>query len=569
MRRRSNQRCGRRGLAVAALVAVAALLAPPSRAQEVVRSAPQALAAAPELEMRDGSILLSLEDAIVAAMRRNLGLQTERFRREQAFEAIHGAQGIFDLFLSADAAKFEENSPASSALEGADVRSTEGENIDVRLDQLLPSGGIASFAWDNSRLGTNSIFSAVNPSYNVGTDFLFNQPLLAGFGETVTKSRIYIARNQSLISQEAMEQTVITTVLDVEGAYWDVVEAQEQLKVSLESLELAKQLHEMNRIQVEVGTLAPLELVQSEVGVATREEEVLRAETRAQDTADRLRQILNLEGSGIWTTPIVPTTDPETERIPIDVDAAIETALADRSELRLQNLVLTNLEIQRRVTANLVKPRLDLQLRYGYNGLGGDTNVGGSGSILDPRPPQIVPGGYSDAIDQVFRADFEGWSGGVVFGYPLQNREARANRTIADLAFAEGRAALEDLELAIRTEVRRTARAVQAAAEAIDLAKKSTGLAEKNLDAEQKRYENGLSTSFQVLEIQEDLAQARSREVTSVAAYRRAVALFHTAQGRLLDANGIELQDSTEPQPAGVPKGMQPYGQAAGTQPAP
>jgi outer membrane protein TolC len=291
--------------------------------------------------------------------------------------------------------------------------------------------------------------------------------------------------------------------------------------------------------------MAPLELVQSEVGVATREEEILRAETLAEDAADRLRQLLNLEGESIWTIPIMPTTPPETERITIDVDQSISIAMAERSELRQQNLVLANLDIDRRVAANLVKPRLDLQVRYGYNGLGGDTNVGGTGSIFDPRPPEIVPGGYEDALEQVFNLDFEGWSGGLVFAYPLQNRTARANRTIAELALQEGQTALDDLELLILTEVRRTARAVDAAAEAIDLAKKSTDLAEKNLDAEQKRYENGLSTSFQVLEIQEDLTQARSREVSSIAAYRRALVLYYSSMGRLLPVKGVELQDST------------------------
>jgi outer membrane protein TolC len=128
----------------------------------------------------------------------------------------------------------------------------------------------------------------------------------------------------------------------------------------------------------------------------------------------------------------------------------------------------------------------------------------------------------------------------------VQNRQARANRTIADLAVEEGRTGLDDLRLAVLTEVRRTARAVEAAAEAIDLAKKSTDLAEKNLDAEQKRYDNGLSTSFQVLEIQEDLTLARSREVTSIAAYRRALALFYRSQGRLLETNGIEIEDSND-----------------------
>jgi outer membrane protein len=559
MRRQWSRSAGRRALAAALVLYTAGPLLPaPVAAQEVVRSAPLELGDAPELEIREGQLQLSLEEAIVTALRRNLGLQVQRFRREQSFEDIRRTRGIFDLFLRGDAAIFEENSPSASALEGADIRITKGENVDLRLDQLLSSGGVASFVWDNSRFETNSIFSDVNPSYNLGTDLVFTQPLLAGFGSTVTKRSIYVARNNSLISQELLEQTVILTVLDVEAAYWDLVEGQEQLKVSLESLELAKELHEMNRIQVDVGTMAPLELVQSEVGVATREEEVLRAETRAQDAADRLRQLLNLEGDAIWTTPILPTTAPETERITIDIDQSIEVALAERSILRQQGLLIENLDLDRRVFANLVKPRLDLQLRYGFNGLGGDVNVGGSGSILDPRPPEIVPGGYSDAFEQIVDAEFEGWSGGLLFAYPIQNREARANRTIANLALEEGRTVLDDLRLAVLTEVRRTARAVEAAAEAIDLAKKSTDLAERNLDAEQKRYENGLSTSFTVLEIQEDLTLARSREVSSIAAYRRALALYYSAMGRLLPENGIELEDSTVEARAGGAQNTEP-----------
>ena len=151
----------------------------PSVAQEVVRSAPAELAAAPDLEVRDGQLLLSLEEAIIAAMRRNLGLQVQRYRREQAFTGIMGAQGIFDLNLPADANLFDETSPAVSAIEGADIRTTEGLGLNVQLDQLISTGGVASFSWDNSKFETNSIFSTVNPSYNVGTDFLFNQPLLA------------------------------------------------------------------------------------------------------------------------------------------------------------------------------------------------------------------------------------------------------------------------------------------------------------------------------------------------------------------------------------------------------
>lgn len=539
---KATTRRGRRRIRVAALACCLGTALPVSP-QVVVSSEARAIESEAGVEVRDGEILLALDEAIAISLRRNLGLQVQRYQREQAHELIRQNLGVFDLQMSLDTNSFEETQPAASALEGATIRQAEGQNADLRFDQLISSGGVFSFDWANARSETNSVFSAVNPSYNVDVDLLFSQPLLRDFGSTATKRGILISRNNSNIGFEILEQQVIATVDRVEGAYWDLVEAQEQLAVALESLELAQELHEMNRIQVEVGTLAPLELVQSEVGVATREEEVLRADVAAEDAADRLRQLLNIKSEELWTTPIRPTTDPLVARIDIDLGEAISIALRERSEIREQRLRIDNLATDARFFRQRVRPRLDLQLRYGYNGLGGNVQIGGDPFDPDAPPPEIISGGYSDALDQVLDAEFDGWSTGFVFGYPIQNRRARADRTIAELALIEGETVLEDLRLAVLTEVRQAARAVETAAEAIDLATKSTELAERNLDAEQKRYENGLSTSFQVLEIQEDLTEARSREVTAIAGYRRALVLFYSALGRLLEEKGIELVD--------------------------
>ncbi len=530
-------------LAISGLVAAALLYAMPLPAAEIVSSLPREIAAETDLDIREGQVNLSLEDAIFISLRRNLGLQVQRYQREQIFHTISQSQGIFDLGLSASLGALEETTPSATALDGSEVRESERQNLDLRLDQLVSTGGTVSFVWNNDRFETNSLFASVNPSFNVGMDFLFTQPLLAGRGKAVTKRNILVASNSSEISAELLEQQIILSVETVEGAYWDLVEAQEQYNVSLESLALAEELHQMNGIQVEVGTLAPLELVQSEVGVAIREEEVLRARVTAEDFADVLRQLLNLH-STVWTTPIEPTTDPLTDRIAIDLDAAISVAMASRSELREQELRIANLEYDVLFFKSQVKPRLDLELRYGYNGLGGDVFVGGS--IFPPRPGEKIPGGYGDAIEQIFEARFDGWGTGLQFAMPIQNREAKARRTIAELAVEQGFVSLEDLRLGVLTSVRRTTRAVESAAEAIDLAQKSTDLAEKNLDAERKRYENGISGSFQVLEIQEDLTTARSGEVSAIANYRRVLVLYYRAIGRLLEEKGIELQDDVD-----------------------
>ncbi len=529
--------------ALTCLLALALLGLSPAAAIEIVRTSPYGVTEAVDLSQEDGKLVLSLDQAILLALRNNLGLQVERYRRASAYEAIRRNLGIFDLLLSVNLSAFDETSPSASALDGSDLRINEGQRLDLQLDQLLPSGGRITFDWDNSRGESNSFFSGINPNFSVDMDVVFSQPLLRGLGKNATKRGLLIARSNSDISLETLSLRIVDTINEVEGTYWSLVESRQQLEVTLESLALAENLHRMNKVQVEVGTMAPLELTQSEVGVAVREEAVLRAELLVGDTGDRMRQLLNLEEGRLWTIEILPTTDPLTERIVLDVDKSILIALQSRSELRQQNLTIHNLEIESEFQRNRTRPQLDFQVRYGYNGLGGDVII--RENIFDPGSPVItIPGGYRDALEQVFDLQFRGWSSGFVFGVPIQNREARASSVMADMSLEEGRVILEDLELQVKTGVRRTVRGVQMAAKAIDLATISRQLEEKNLDATQKRYENGLATSFQVLEIQEDLSEARSREVTSITGYRRALILYYIATGKLLEENGVQLDDS-------------------------
>ena len=545
----------RRPLFLAITVLVLALWMAPSSAQEVVRTSPYARAPATELRIQDDQILLDLEEAIVIALRNNIGLQVERYRRASANEGIRQSLGPFDLNLGLSASGSEETSASASALDGAPVREFEGQNLNLQLDQQISSGGVFSFDWTNSRSESNSFFSGINPSFSVNMDVLFNQPLLRGLGANATKRNIIVARINSEMSVESLLILIIDTIQQVEDTYWSLVEGQQQLEVALESLALAKNLHEMNRIQVEVGTLAPLEMTTSEVGVATREEAVLRAEAVAADTADLLRQLLNLEDGPYWGTLIVPTTNPLVDRIEVDVDESIRTAFGSRSEFRSQNLRIRSLEVDAKFQKNGALPRLDFQVRYGYNGIGGDVII--RQNIFDPTSPVVtIPGGYSDALEQVTDLTFKGWSTGLTFEVPIQNRAGRAASAIAELDLEESRFQLADLELSVKTEVRRTVRAVETAAEAIDLATITRELSESQLDAEQKRYDNGIATSYQVLEIQEDLSQARSREVTAIANYRRALVIYYKAIGRLLEENGIEIQDDLKDQPRNTRKAL-------------
>jgi len=512
------------GLAAARLPAEPILVSP----QQPDLSVP------PSLSIEEGTLQLSLEDAIAIALERNLSLVVERFAQEEAELAIRQNKGIYDLFSTADFQKLSDTTPAATALDGALVQEFELMRLDLGLEQLVSTGGRVRLDWDNSEQKTNSLFATLNPAYRIDMDLTFIQPLLKNRGKLATERNLLIAQTNRGISRETFELQVTNVILDVEAAYWNLAESIAQLEVAEESLDLAKQLHEQNMIRVEVGTLAPLELVQSEAGVASREVEIIRARAAIGDRSDVLRQLMNLERLGdLWDLPVVPTSDPFEQPETVGLDEAIEIALENRPELRQQELALQNRQVDVDYFRNQRKARLDFAGTYGLNGVGGD--------ITDPEFPS--DGDYLDAMDQIKDAAFDGWRVALNFAFPIQNRTAKANSAIADVNFDRALAVQKDVELGVITEVRRVARALGASLEAVESAEVSRRLQEKNYEAEQKRYDNGMSTSFQVLQIQEDLTQARSQYVDTVAAYRRALALHYQSIGKLIEESGVEIVD--------------------------
>jgi outer membrane protein TolC len=260
------------------------------------------------------------------------------------------------------------------------------------------------------------------------------------------------------------------------------------------------------------------------------------------DAADRLLQLLDLEQAEYWSLDVVPATEPETERAAIDLDAAIETALEERPEIRAKKLDLESVAIDARFFKNQRRPRVDLNLRYNAQGLAG------RGTVVDPETEveTRIDTDLTDAYDDVLGRDFDTWAIGVTASYPIQNRDARAQSAIADLEVEKAQRQLDQLELQVVTEVRTAARGVNTAAESIVSARASVRLQEKNLEAEQKRYENGMSTSFQVTQIQDDLTAARARLVSATTAYRTALVAYYLATGRLLEETGVELMAAEE-----------------------
>jgi outer membrane protein len=479
---------------------------------------------APTLEMRDDAVQLSLARAVEIALQQNLGLVIERYTRTQQRLAITGSLGLYDLLANADVSARDAKSPTISSIEAS---ASNSQQFNFSFTQRVPTGGDVSFGWNNSRSESNSPVFANPTFYDSGFTFAYSQPLLRNFGRLATEREILVAQTNNRVSRQEFERQVTLTVQQVEDAYWNLVGARQQLVVAQESLGLARELHDRNRIQVEVGTMAPLELVQSEAAIAVREEDIIRATSAIGDAEDALRQLLNLPTDGdIWQKAIQPTTPPETERISIDLNDAIATAFAERPELKTEELRLAQARLDADFFRNQLKPSLNLNVNYGTSGIGLR---------------------FGDAFDQVTGLDFRGWFAQLQFGYPIQNRAARAQSASANLDVERAQTVIDQQKTAITTEVRRAARAVDTAVKQIDAARISREFQEKNLEAERKRYENGMSTSFQITEIQEDVTQARSNEVTATIAYRTALAEYYRAVGRLLEQQGVAIDDPEEP----------------------
>ncbi len=545
---RSDRSTRRFPAGVAAFVAVVGLalcqtLAPAAAAAASIEVSPQVkeIGDVAGLAIEDGMLRLSLSEAVALALERNLALAVERYRQAESDLVVEQNFGIYDFTATADVSAFDETSPTASNLEaglGNAIQKQQGQSWNLGLSRLLASGGDASVNWQNSRFETNSLFATLNPSFRVDFDVTFRQPLLRDLGKLSTERGIRIARTNRDVSRENFEIQVTRTIQQVEDAYWNLVEALDQYEVAKESLALAERLHAQNEIRVEVGTLAPLELVQSQAGVATRTEQIIRADAAIGDSEDRLRQLLNLSGAGIWDLRIEPTTDAKMEPVKIEIDESIRTAIAERPELRSKRRQQENLHLDVDYFRNQKLPRLDFAVTYGFNGLGGDIT---ERDFLTGQILRQSPGDYGDALDQVSGGDFEGWSVALNLIYPIQNRAGKAQSAVAQVTFDRGKAELHDLELAVVTDVRRLARLVDTARQQRESARVSRELEEKNLDAEQKRYQNGMSTSFQVLQIQEDLTEARSREVAATTGYRKALVLFRQATGLLIEKSDVAI----------------------------
>jgi len=489
----------------------------------------------------EGSVRLSLDQAIGLALSNNQDLNVTVNLAESTRYSLFQTLGIYDPLVTALVSRSHTEQPATSALVGANVNTSDSTDARAQVSQLAPTGGIFSLGFTGNKSDTNSSFFFVNPSYSSGLQLSMNQPLLRNFGSRTTTWLIRIARNTQDSAYQIFVRSAQSVVNNVEQAYWDLVYALQNLEVKKESLRIAQDLNRITKIKIDVGSLAPIEITQTEVGIATAEQDIITAEGLIGDAQDRLQRVLNVDPTR-WFASVVPTDEVRGEDVKIGLDEGTKTALTRRPEVLQAAILVDSDRIRYDYYANQVLPGLNLAASYGNPGIGGTTHDPTTGAILST-------GNFGDAFQQVIDRKFKNWSVGLNFSYPILNRAARGAYGAAKYVWESDKASLTTAEQNVVVEVRAAARAIDTARRSIVAAQKGRELAEKNLDAGKKKFDNGMATSFEVTQIQRDLSVARTAELQALTIYRKALAAYHFATSDILDWKGVRIEGLPETTP--------------------
>jgi outer membrane protein TolC len=477
-----------------------------------------------------GNIELSLDDATARALERNLDLAVERLNpmiQDTNLERIHAA---YRPTLTSQVGHLARVQPPTSQLNGGTIVQNDTSTYNTGLTQALKwSGGDVAVSFNNNKQVSSGTFSNFNPAFNSNFAATLTQPLLRDFRIDGTRLQLKVTVINREISDIQLRGTLATTVANVRNAYWELVFSIQAVDVAKGSLDLADKLVQDNRARVEVGTLAPLDVVQSEAEAATRRQALAQADATMR-TAELALKRLIVSGTDdpVWRASITPVDRPEFRSEPLDVESAVRKALSSRTDLEQARKTLDSNDITMKFLHNQTLPAVDAIANYGAAGLGGTQFIrGGLGSS---QVLSTIPGGYGDAWRTLTGRDYPTWNFQLNFSYPLGGSAADALYARSRVQRNQTAAQLKALELQVATDVTNAALQAESSLKSYEAATVARSLAETRLSAEQSRFEVGLSTNFFVVQAQRDLATAQNSELRALLNYRRAMVDYGRAQ---------------------------------------
>ncbi len=476
---------------------------------------------------------LSIDEAVRLALQQNLGIQIERLNPQLQDYTIAQALSNYTPVFGGGVNWRNQDSPPSSFLSGATTTITDEQfGYQTQFAKLFPWGTDAVVSFDSSRATTNNEFNTFNPTLAGNLDVTITQPLLRNFRFDTVRQQIATGRKNREIADVDLQQNIALTTRTVKNAYWDYVYAINSLQVARQSLDLAQESLRNTRSRVEIGTLAPIDVVQAESEVASREEAVILAEAAIGQSEDQLRSIIfDPKTPDFWEMQLQPSDTAPFQLQAVDVPAAVSRALAERTDLISTRKRLEITDYNLKYFKNQTLPNLDL--RFDYN----STGLGGTQLIRDPDSPQFPPPvigelqrSYGTLLGDVFSNGFPTYVLSLNVSYPIGRSNADASLARTRIEKTQSDISLRQLELQVTAQVRDAGRQLLANSKRVNATRAARVLAERRLEAEEKKFAAGMSTSFEVFQAQRDLSQARSNELRAVLDYNKSQVDFETVQ---------------------------------------
>ena len=506
---------------------------------------------------RESPVLdISVKDAIRLALTNNLEIAIEDYNEDLNFQQILSTKGFYDPRLSVEVGWDSTESPARSILDagqGIPVNATNRVYFDTSLLQNLPTGSSLTLSFNNNRFSTNSAFSFMNPSFGSNFGIFLRQPLWRGFIKTQTKRQLKLYNLEIEISDSQFQQKVSEIVQQVQNQYWELVFAIESYEAIRKSMELAIIQHENNQKRVKIGVMAPIEITASRAEVAIREQEMIQSEVQIITSQNWLKRYLAPDPkASIWNLTLIPTQRPQVQELTITLDDAITKALARRPELQQNRLAREQIEVDREFYRQEGKPTFDLVASLTNTGRAGEIfgsqflDTDGDGvpdTKIDnvPQPSNPFFGSFGNSWGQVFGFDYINYTVGVRVEIPLGNRTNEADR--ASLSVRERRlvSQLKNQQQLVMVEVRNAYESIATQRKRLDAARIARQLSEAQLEGENKRFEAGLSTNFEVLRYQRDLSQSQLQELRALVDYQQVVTDLEKAMYSVVESSDIIL----------------------------
>ena len=478
------------------------------------------------------SVPLTLEEAVRRAMDNNLEMAVERLNPQ-----------TFDFTLSSLRANYHPNAttslgrrdnvrpPTNLLNPGSPNVSTMTYNSGI-AQNVKWGGGNYSFSFNNNKVvSPTDQLARFDPQFNSSYLFSYTQPLLRGFRIDQTRQQIQTTIINRDNAELNLKARTTNTVAAVRAAYWDYVFTIQAVDVARQSLALASKLLSDNKIRVEVGTMAPMDVVQAEAEEATRQQ-MLTTATATMRTAELSLKRLIVAGTNdpLWSQHIEPTDRPDFQTASIDVEAAVRSALQQRTDLQIARNAFESNSVLLKSQRDQSLPDVDALLTYGASGLGGvQWNLAGSG-LDQQRTGILVDGGYNNALSTLFNRDYPNWQFAINVNYPIGGNPAEAQAARTRLLLQQNQAQIRASELTVATEVANAALQVTNSTEALAAARVARDLSQRRLDAEMSRFDVGMSNNYQVVQMQRDLREAQNSELRALLNYRKALVEFDRVQ---------------------------------------